>query len=466
MASIFSVIADGFDALFDQSKQQGFKAEFGSETDIASSFNKGFLISKNRKLTRRKSFENVMIAGLTGSGKTTRLLLKTLYELKKCSLVVNDPSKELYLLASGYLSQFFEIRTLNFSDSKISSGYNILSRIQKTTDIHKIAHMLVASTLEKGSSGDPFWSLQTKNLLSIFIRLVQFQEPQFRTMANVLYILNIFAVKPKVVDGWILETKDKNLILEYKAIVSTPDKTLLNIVATCKSALQIFSDPEIAKVTSSDSINFSALRDKPTIIFLHNSISNMKYTSTLNAIFFEQLYNHILENLPHKNELDLFIMLEEASSLYIPILSTAIANTRKHRVGNIICVQSPSQLEHFYHKDAQNITANCVTKIFLPGIASLETLRELETLGGKTNYIDEKGHEKTKALITIDEIRLLEEDRTLILSGNNRFILGRTSPYYRSFTYKRRSVIPPVPLSSNIPDTPIHVLGETNEASK
>ncbi|MFZ4797534.1 MAG: type IV secretory system conjugative DNA transfer family protein [Bacteroidia bacterium] len=466
MASFFSVIVDGLDALFDQPKQQGFKAEFGSETDIASSFNKGFLISKNRKLTRRKSFENLLISGPTGSGKTTRLLLKTLYELKNCSLVVNDPSKELYLLSSGYLTKYFDIQTLNFSDSKISSGYNILSRIQKPTDIHKIAHMLVASTLEKGSNGDPFWSLQTKNLLSIFIRLVQFQDVEFRTMANVLYILNVFAVKHKVVDGWILETKDKNLILEYKAVITTPEKTLQNITATCKAALQLFSDPEIAKVTSCDSIIFSALRQKPTIIFLHNSISNMKYTSTLNAIFFEQLYHHILENLPHKNELDLFIMLEEASSLYIPILSTAIANTRKHRVGNIICVQSPAQLEHFYYKDAQNITANCVSKIFLPGISSLEILRELETLGGKTNYIDEKGHEKTKSLITIDEIRLLEENRTLILSGNNRFILGRTSPYYRSFTYKRRSRIPPLPLKSDIQNTPIRLLGDTHEASK
>lgn len=412
MASLLGIISDGFDSIFDPTKKQGFSAQFGSETDIASRFNKGFQISKHRKLTRRKSYENLMIAGPTGSGKTSKHLFQIITELKNCSIVINDPSKEIFLLTSGYLSQFFDLKILNFSDSSVSSSFNILSRIKKPSDVHKIAHMLVASTIDRNAS-DPFWSLQTKSLLAIFIRLVQYQSEEYRNMANVLYILNLFAVKPKLIDSWVLETKDKNLILEYKAIVATPEKTMQNIVASCKAALQIFSDPTVAKVTSSDSIDFSSIRNKPIIIYLQNSISTLKYTATLNAIFFEQLYNYILDNLPHKKELDLFIILEEASSLYIPILATAIANTRKHRVGNIICVQSQNQLENMYHKDYQNVVANCVTRLFLGGISSLETLRELEILSGKTVYTDEKGHEKTKPLITIDEIRLLDENRTL-----------------------------------------------------
>src|ERR1043166_8644264 len=98
----WSILRDAFFALNDLlQRKQGFDASFGYESDIASRFNKGFLISIQRKLTRRRSFENVMLCGPTGSGKTTRLLLKNLYELKNCSIVVNDPSKELYQLASG-----------------------------------------------------------------------------------------------------------------------------------------------------------------------------------------------------------------------------------------------------------------------------------------------------------------------------------------------------------------------------
>jgi type IV secretion system protein VirD4 len=232
----------------------------------------------------------------------------------------------------------------------------------------------------------------------------------------------------------------------------------MNIVASAKAALQLFDDPEIAKVTAHDSISFEGLRVKPTIIFLHNSVSEMKYVNTLNGIFFEQLYGHILQNLPQDHEKDLFIILEEASSIYVSILATAIANTRKHRCGNIICVQSPGQLKTLYRDEADNVQNNCTTKIFLPGITSMDTLRELETLSGKMVYVDDNKTERIKQLVTIDEIRLLPEDRSLIVSGNKPFIMGRTKPYFKSWKFKRRSQIPPIPLHGDIPDGPLQFM--------
>ena len=383
---LFGILGDAFNSFVDFcEKKQGFSAEFGSETLISSRLNKGLIISKNRKLTRRKSFENVLLAGQTGSGKTTRLLLKMLYELKHCSIVVNDPSKELYLLASGYLSQFYKIQTLNFSNSNESSGYNILGRINRPNGINKVADLLVRQTIDKNAS-DPFWSLQSKALLSIFIRLALYQPKEYQNMANVLHLLNHFAANPKKIDLLIVKT-DPKLILDYKALIANSEKTLQNIVASAKAALQLFDDPEIAKTTAFDSIDFEQLRKEPTIIFLHNSVADMKYVNTLNGIFFEQLYGHILLKLPEKKDLDLFIILEEASSLYVPMLPVAIANTRKHRCGNVICVQAPGFLETLYKTDAPNITANCVTKIFLPGQTSMEVLKEIETLSGKMIYI-------------------------------------------------------------------------------
>lgn len=455
LLGIWNVFTDGILSLIDSQKNRAFEAQFGSETDIASRFNKGLLISRHRKLSRRDSWANVLLAGPTGSGKTTRLLLKNLYTLKNCSIVVNDPSKELYHLASGYLSKYFEIKTLNFSDSTVSSGYNILSRIKKPNDINKIAHLLVASTIDKNSS-DPFWSLQTKALLNILIRLVLHQPKEYRNMANVLYILHNFAANPTKVDEWIVKTGDDKLLLDYKSMVATPEKTLQNIVSSAKASLQLFEDEEIARVTAHDSIDFASLREKPTILFLHNSIAEQKYISILNSIFFEQLYGNILQKLPEKKELDLFIILEEASSLYIPVLPIAMANTRKHRVSNLICVQSKNQLGTFYKNDAENIVSNCVTKIFLPGITAMETLKEIETLSGKAIHKDKKGTERVKQLVTIDEIRQLPENRTLILSANFPIIKGRTSPYYWSyFKYLPYSKISPIPLKGDIPNEPI-----------
>ena len=455
----FGITADFFSAIVDAlTKQQGFNAEFGAETLVAKRYHKGFVISKNRKLTRRKSFENVLISGPTGSGKTTRLLLKNLYSLRNASIIVNDPSKELFQLASGYLSQHFKILTLNFSDSTISAGYNILSRIKKPNDINKIAHLLVAASLDKGNSSDPFWSLSVKTLLQLLIRLTLLQTVEYRNMANVINLVHYFAASPEQVDRLVAKTNDQKLILEYKSFISTPEKTLQNIVASAKAALQLFDDPEIIKTTAYDTIDFESLRQKPTIVFLHNSIGDQKYISILNSIFFEQLYGHILQQLPQKDELDLFIILEEASSLFVPILPLAVANCRKHRVGNLICVQSPGQLKTFYKDEADNIAANCVTKIFLPGQTSMDTLREIETLSGKYIYKDEKGVERVKPLITTDEIRLLPENRSLILSGNKSIIKGSTSPYWRNLNFRQYAKTPPVSLQGDIPNTPVPLL--------
>lgn len=455
---IIDMLMDGIHSLSDMlQKTEGFNAKFGSERDISSRFNQGFLISDHRKLTKRKSFENVMIAGPTGSGKTTRLLIKNLFELKNCSIVVNDPSKELFLLSSGYLSNMFNVKTLNFSDSKESCGYNLLSRIRNPNDINKIAHLLVSSTIDKNAS-DPFWGLQSKAMLSVFIRLVRHQPKEFQNMVNVLHVLNHFAANPKKVDAWIVKTADEKLILDYKAILAMPPKTLMNIVASSKAALQIFDDPEIARVTAYDTLNFEEFRERPTILFLHNNIADQKYISILNSIFFEQLYGYILEALPQKQHLDMFIILEEASSLYVPVLPVAIANTRKHRVGNLICVQSVGQLKKFYNEDADNISANCVTKVYLPGQTSMDVLREIETLSGKCIYRDDKDVERVKPLISIDEIRLLPEDRTLIISANNPLIKGRTSPYYKDWTYRSYAEIPPIPLRGDIPDEPLALI--------
>ena len=453
---LYNFLIDGAYSLVDLvEKKQGYNAEFGSESDIGSRLNKGFLYSLNRKLTRRKSFEGLLLCSNTGSGKTVRIITKILFELKNCSIICNDPSKELYTITSGYLSQHFTIRILNFSDSSVSCGYNILSAIKKPNDINKIAHLLVSASLEKGNA-DPFWIIQSKSVISIFIRLVLLQPEQYRNMANVLFLLNNFAARnTDKIDEFIAMSNDPQLILDYKTMIANSEKTLQSIISSSKASIQLFEDSQIAKVTAHSSIQLDDLRKKPTIIFLHNSISDMKYINVLNGIFFEQLYGHFLQNLPKKDELDCFVILEEASSLHIPILPIASANVRKHRVANLICIQNPEQLKTFYKEEYKSLVSNCRTHIYLSGLSSLDTMRELEQLSGRTTYTDDKGVEKTRPLLSIDEIRLLPENRSIIISSNTPIIRGRTSPYFKCRKYRLYSQIPPIDLKGDIPDDPL-----------
>lgn len=457
---LWNFFIDGLQSLADTLEpRKGFTASFGRETQIASRFNKGFLISKHRRLSRRKSFENLLVCSPTGGGKTSRIIIKNLLLMRNCSCVINDPSKELFTLTSGYLSQFFDIKTLNFSDYTVSSGYNYLSHIKQPSDINKLAHLLVASSLDKGGNSDPFWSIASKDLLSICIRIVLHQPEAFRHMANVRLVLQNLLGNPKTVDMWVVQSKDEKLLLDYKSMIGTNAKTLQSIIASAKACVQVWDDDMIAKITAHNSIDFTELRKKPTLLFLHNSIGDQKYLSGLVGLFFEQFFNHVLSALPHKKELDVFIILEECSSMYIPLLPLFLANARKHRCGTLICLQTlAGQLKHFYKEDASNIIANCVTKLFLAGQTEIEVLRELETLGGKTTYLDEKKIERVKPLISMDEIRLLKENRSLIVSGNNPLIKGRTSPYFKSHTYNTYTRMSPCSQRGDIPETPISLM--------
>lgn len=463
---ITEILGDLLRALFSNSPQKkGFDAKFGKETSIGNRFNKGFVYSVNRKLTRKQSYENVLLVGPTGSGKTTKILIKELFEIKNCSIVLNDPSKELYLATAGYLKDHFDIKVINFSDSSVSHGYNILSRITNNSDIQKVVHQIVSASLDSGGKADPFWNLQAMNLLAIFVRLVRHQDKKYQNMANVLYLLKLFSASPKEVDTLIIKTCDKELFLDYKSVVAIPEKTLQSIVASAKAAMQIFEDSEIAKVTAEDTISFKELRLKPTIIFLHNSIESMKYVNVLNGIFFEQLYGQILKALPKKEELDLFVILEECSSMYIGILPLALANTRKHRTGNIVCIQQSEQLKNYYQNNVAGILGNCITKIYLPGQTSLETLRELEAYSGQIIHEDKNKVKRVKPLMSIEQLRTLPNNRSIILCGNKPMILGKTKPVYKMAKYKKLLKLAPPVIQGAIPKETVPLINTKQETT-
>jgi len=435
------------------------QAEFGNVRLISSYWNKGFVVSRYRKLTRRQSFESILLSGPSGSGKTSRFLLKQLYSLKGCSFLINDPQGELWLYASGYLQKHFaEVYSINFSDSTKSAAYNPFSRIKKANDVNKLADLLISNTLDKGN-GDVFWKLASVSLTTVLIRVLLHQPSEYHNLANLIRLLQLFSIDNKAMDTLVAKTGDEHLINAYKETISVPEKTLSNVIYSVKSALQCFDDPEILRTTAYDHVDFERLRKVPTAIFLNNAIGDQRYISVLNSIFFEQFYAYALEKLPKKNDLPIFLILEECgSSLYIPILAQAVSTARKAKVGALITVQSHSQLKSFYKTDAETIKSNCRCKIWLTGQTSLDELREVETLGGKRIYKDEKGAERTVPLIASDAIRMLPENRSLILSGNHPLILAKSSPYYRSLWYRRYAKIPPMEFKQHIPDTPIPLL--------
>lgn len=443
---LFKLLVELFKLIFGSfEKKKGYHADFATEGSLLSRWNYGFSLTGRKQITVKDSFMNCLVAGSTGSGKTQVSLLSGLFAMRS-SYIVHDPSSELFAKSAGYLKQKgYDVKVLHFSKPEISAGFNPMSRVNSSSEIQKLASMLVRTSLSSGKE-DPFWTSQAIALLAILIAILKTQPPEFQNLFNVRVLLNQLNAATEnennPVDELFSRFADPILYNEYKSVITLDDKLLSSIIATAKSALTIFADESVARVTATDTIDFSDFRKQPTVLYLQNSISDQKYYSVLTSIFFEQLTSYLLSRFPEDKEQSIFLFIDEFSSLRVPVFPAAFANVRKHRAGIMAVVQDFNQVVGSYGKqDAEAIRANCFAKVYFGG-GSLETTQELEKIVGRYTYKDEDGKKETRPLLTNDEIRMLKHNRALLICGSHPPILARMRPAYKSLRYRRYMAIP------------------------
>ncbi|MBK8296839.1 MAG: type IV secretory system conjugative DNA transfer family protein [Saprospiraceae bacterium] len=447
---VVSIFFTMITSLISPKRKTEFDANFVSTNEVLSKEELGFCLTGNYSLSIADSYKNAIALGGSGSGKSSAVLINSALLMAKgnSSLVINDPSHEIRLKVSGALmAEGYEIKVINYS-SPVSECFNPLKRCKTISDIQKLASLLVRNSL--GDAKDPFWNKSAEAIISLFIRyLIFYAEPEHRTLYNVLHLVNVFAGSPEKIDRLIVKTKDEKMLSEYKAFVSYGDKTLSSILATVKASLTLFTDDVIASITSIDTIDFAEFRTKKVALFINNSVPDMHYYGALTSLFFQQFLNELLVRIPDKNENSIFFLLDEASSMYLPGLSTTISNIRKYNSGILLIYQDYHQLEHIYGTyEAKNITANCYAKVYLPG-QPIGTCKELETILGRFEYLGEDEVRHTRQLMTADEIRMT--DKAIILIGNKPPIHAQLKPFYNDWRLNSMTKRPPYEPSNKLP---------------
>lgn len=420
-------------------KKEGFDSEFLKESELLSSFNKGFNLTGTKSLTEKQSHQHSLIIGSSGTGKSTVVIIPSIYSMAKHghSLCINDPSAELYHATAGYLCKIgYEVKVLHFNNPDISDGYNPLNRICTSSDIYKTATTLVQNSLGK-STTDGFWNAQAIGFISLMISVLKKQEPKYQNLSNVKHLIDSYSAEPELVDKIVATCKDQEILKEYKNYLRTEKKVMANIISTCRSALMLFNDDFVSRITSIDTIKFEEFREKPTALFIMNKTSDLMYYSPLTSTFFLQFFNHIMNQpIPDKKSRSIFFLIDELSSLYLPsTLQIALSNLRKYKCGIMGIIQDSHQLEHSYGKnEASSIISNCFAKVYFPG-QPIDTARELESMLGKREYFDEEEKKHTRVLLTSDEIRTMDSKNALIFCGSHRAIFASMTPYYSNMRY-------------------------------
>ncbi|MBK7763316.1 MAG: type IV secretory system conjugative DNA transfer family protein [Bacteroidetes bacterium] len=58
-------------------------------------------------------------------------------------------------------------------------------------------------------------------------------------------------------------------------------------------------------------------RHEKTALFVRSNVNQMKYFGPLSSIFFEQFFDSIMKEIPSKDALPIFFLLDESSSLFL-----------------------------------------------------------------------------------------------------------------------------------------------------
>ncbi|PQJ13016.1 hypothetical protein CJD36_004535 [Flavipsychrobacter stenotrophus] len=418
-----------------------YSAEFGTPGSQLQKEPGGFRIGFQWGNSLLESNSHMITFGGSGSKKSSCVCFNTLLQSHNSSYVVFDCSGELYNGTASHKSRSgYSVYKLDLDDYKQSIGFNWLSKCTSESDIYKFAQVTLKNSLE-GAPYD-YWAQSAENLIGFFAySLFAYASAEFVNMPNVLNMIQVFSFAPGKIDQWIAANGNERIINRYKSIVATPDKTLQSSIATATNALAVYNNPNIAAITSRDTLAFDEFRKQKTILYLCGSPSTVQFCRGVSACFFESFFAHILQRLPGTSDLPITFIIDEAATMRLQSLPKILELGRKYLISVATLWQDFGQVEHIFGKnEAANILANSRLKVFMPSGQPLATCRMLSELLGKYSYEDKNSVLKTRELLTAQEIFQLRE--ILLLNGNNKPMLLAAKPYFENKKLKEITELP------------------------
>ncbi len=442
--------------------------------------NNGFILSRKHYLgTDLKKVginKNILVVGGSGAGKTACYIKPNIMQCLG-SYIITDPKGELYKETSEFLKrEGYEVKAFNLVNPTYSDFYNPISNVCSDQDVDTLAHILVTGANKEGGGGDdPFWDNTAKMLICATIYYVLSVLPL--EQQNIGSCLNI--IRQGGADGSIFEKLFIDDLkpehpgrIQYESFKTAADKTMQSIVISSISKMRVFDMPAIQRITSSNSIDFREIARKKMAIFVITSAAESTY-DFVSTMFFSQMLAILYKQaddygsrLPNQ----VYFLLDEFANIgQIPDFQKKLSTTRSLGISISIIVQSLDQLEALYKDSYENILGNCDTQLLL-GTNSQKTAEYFsKSLGQTTIKIEQKSINKDKDeakkqgvsistqrqardLMTVDEIRRLDNNKEIVMVRGLKPILAEKAWYYKY--HPKREIIESLKIES-IKDMPI-----------
>jgi type IV secretory pathway TraG/TraD family ATPase VirD4 len=433
-------------------KEQGARfSSSGEEKNIFQAKNTGLLIDgKNKRLSTQDSFEHIAIIAKPGAGKTTSYIIPNVLDKagQKCSLVVTDPSGEIFTSTSAFMkAKGFHIMTLNPDNLLESACFNPFDGLtgKDTIEIEKICAAIILS--KYGGDKEGIWNDGAISILEIFAKCLAFNSPEHLNLPNLNYLINLFGEDGKSLDDWVADhsinpdnTEDSSIMTAWLGLTKNNKNMLSSYATIAKTALKQLNNSNIQQLLATNELDFSQFRQQKTILYIIVPAHQQDYYQFIIDLLYTRFFSLMMDSLPQKKELNIYCLLDEFGSSYIHGFSALINNIRKYRVSLSVVFQSLSQLEAQYGKSADAIKGGIGSYLVFAG-ADYATAKEMSDMVGKRVIISRDHLTDTQEkyqeiqLLSPDRIRTLDNNQCVFLSKNRHPIIITTTPFYRHFRF-------------------------------
>lgn len=361
------------------------------------------------------------------------------------SVVATDPSGEIFEKTNTHMhTRNYDVLVFNPTDLDHSIQINFLKPFSESHQ--KIKQIATILAHHNSNQQDIFWTTQAANILFVVISaLANLRDDHYLTLGKVRSVVNHFGVDVEGINAFMAKNLNNQLFAEYQAIQRQDSKVLQNSLSTVRAALDLWSDPDICRLTSTHTIDLDCFRKKKTILYLIVPEHQVAYFSLVLNLTFSVLFQTCIENAnirwgaEQRQGEEVYFFLDEFTNACGAILNFqhTITVSRKRRMPIAMIIQDLSQLTATYGKEnAQTIYGGgCGNRLFYGGLDN-ETCRKIEeTIGTKTEITIENGVEKKVAvpLIRSADLRQLYEDEYLLLNTNTPPVMGK------KFVYRERN---------------------------
>lgn len=435
------------------------------EREIFKPRNEGVLIDgKNKRLSDKDSFEHIAIIAKPGSGKTTAYIVPNILDKAqyKNSMVITDPSGEIFNATSGYLSnRGFKILVINPDDLTKSCRFNPFDGLtaKNIIEIEQICSSIILS--KYGTDKEGIWNDGAIAILEILAKCLAFNEPKNLNLPNLNYLVNMFGENGSALDDWVVEHSINPYDLHDKSIVNAwigltkNNKNMLTSYATiAKTALKQLNNRQIQNLLARNDIDFTSFRKQKTALYLIVPANQQSYYQFLVDVLYTRLFSVLMNKLPGTNDLSVYCFLDEFGSMYINDFQALINNIRKYRVSLSIVMQSISQLDSKYGKNADAIKGGLGSYLVLSG-ADYVTAKEISDIIGKkllierNHFTEIEQHYHELTLLTPDQIRTLGGNQAVFLSKNRHPLIIDITPFYQNALFKSATSKKPYAIPEN-----------------